>query len=311
MKEEVNLIKPSSIRYIKLGRGGVFASDGIDKGRLNFGYHSIDHKLCLANDWGGVAAQLGSSRKSQGALANGVRELRDFYTLDDNCLWVTFADKHLYWAFAEPKVHFVSTVPDAPSRYRQTIDGWKKTDIRLNPLRMSALSSRLTQLAAYRATICSVKDEDYLLRQINCRPDPLIVEARQAQERLFDSAERLIKGLHWSDFEILADLIFARSGWIRSTQVGEGLADIDMILEQTTIRERAFVQVKSRASQSVLDDYRLRFVESGCDRFFFVCHSPKGNLSLTGPNEHLFTGRTLAVTAVQNGLFQWLIERSG
>lgn len=159
----------------------------------------------------------------------------------------------------------MSTVADTPSCYRLAIGGWKKTDIEFNPLRMNALSSRLTQLAAYRATICSVNDEDYLLRQINCRPDPLIVEARQAQDRLFDSAERLIKGLHWSDFEILTDLIFARSGWIRSTQVDEGLADIDMILEQPTIRERAFVQVKSSANQAVLDDYRSRFVDSGCD----------------------------------------------
>lgn len=309
--EKMKPIKPTTIRYIKLGQGGIYARDGIDNGRLNFGYHSIDHNLCLLNAWDGVAAQLRSSRKSQGALTNGVREIRDFYTLDENCLWITFADKHLYWAFAEPEVHFLSTVADTPSRYRLAIGGWKKTDIEFNPLRMRALSSRLTQLAAYRATICGVKHEAYLLGQINRRPDPLIIEARQAQNRLFDSAERLIKGLHWSDFEIMTDLIFARSGWIRTTQVGKDLSDIDMILEQPTIRERAFVQVKSRASQAVLNDYRTRFLESGCDRFFFVCHTPDGDLSLAKTNEHLFTGRALAETAVQNGLFEWLIERSG
>lgn len=71
-------ITPTTVRYIKLGRGGMYARDAIDNGRLNFGYHSIDHNLCVANDWKGVATGLSSSPKSQGALSNGVREIREF-----------------------------------------------------------------------------------------------------------------------------------------------------------------------------------------------------------------------------------------
>lgn len=67
-------------------------------------------------------------------------------------------------------------------------------------------------------------------------------------------------GLHWADFETLADLIFARSGWQRSTPVGERLADIDILMEQPTTGETAFVQVKSRADQGVLDDYLTRIL---------------------------------------------------
>lgn len=304
-------IAPTAVRYIKLGRGGSFADDAIEKGILNFGYHSIEHEMCLNNDWQGVAAELRKTRKSEGAVTGGIREVQDFYTLDSNCLWITFAHKHLYWAFAEPEVHFLSAAVDSPNRCRATIGGWKKTDIELHPLRIGSLSSRLTQLAAYRATICAVKASDYLLRQINCQPDPMVVAARDTQEKLFQSAVKMIESLHWRDFEILTDLIFARSGWIRSTEVGGSLSDVDMLLEQPTIGERAFVQVKSRASQSVLDDYLERFAESGCDRFFFVCHSPVGKLSMTGEKKHLFVGRTLAEKAVQNGLFDWLIQRNG
>jgi len=57
----------------------------------------------------------------------------------------------------------------------------------------------------------------------------------------------------------LVDLIFARSGWQRVSRVGEDLADVDMILEQRATGERAFVQVKSKAGQAVLDDYVDRF----------------------------------------------------
>ena len=75
--------------------------------------------------------------------------------------------------------------------------------------------------------------------------------------------------------------------------------------------ESAFVQVKSQASQAVLDDYLQRFRASGDDRFFFVCHTAQGALAL--PNEprlHLFEGARLADAAVKNGLFDWLVERS-
>jgi hypothetical protein len=121
----------------------------------------------------------------------------------------------------------------------------------------------------------------------------------------------MVRGLHWANFETLADLIFARSGWQRSPPVGTGLAEIDILLEQPTTGETAFVQVKSTASQQVLDDYLERFRASGYDRFFFVCHSARGRLMLPDqPNLHLFEGEALAGAAVKNGLFDWLVERS-
>jgi hypothetical protein len=173
------------------------------------------------------------------------------------------------------------------------------------------LSSRLTQTANFRATICQVKERDYLLRRINATMDPIVAEAVEARRKMMVVALKMIRGLHWADFETLADLIFTRSGWQRSTPVGAGLADVDILMEQPTTGETAFVQVKSRADQSVLDDYLDRFRASGFDRFLFVCHSARGALTL--PNErglHLFEGEALADAAVKNGLFDWLIERS-
>lgn len=33
-----------------------------------------------------------------------MREVKDFYTLGSDCLWITFADGSLWWAFAWPEV---------------------------------------------------------------------------------------------------------------------------------------------------------------------------------------------------------------
>ena len=119
-------------------------------------------------------------------------------------------------------------------------------------------------------------------------------------------------GLHWADFETPVDLIFARSGWQRISRVGGTQADVDLVLEQPATGETAFVQVKSRAGQSVLDDYIGRFKRrGGYDRMFFVCHSPKSALSgVDDASVHVWTGDRLADAAVKAGLFDWLIERS-
>ncbi len=125
-------------------------------------------------------------------------------------------------------------------------------------------------------------------------------------------ANEMIAGLHWTDFETLVDLIFARTGWQRISRVGGTQADTDLVLEQPTTGETAFVQVKSKAGQAVLDDYIGRFRRSGTyDRMFFVCHSPAGTLSVDDTaGVHIWAGDRLADAAVKAGLFDWLTERS-
>ena len=88
------------------------------------------------------------------------------------------------------------------------------------------------------------------------------------------AAAEMIAGLHWADFETMVDLMFAR----RAGSAYRGSAkprDIDLLLREQATGETAFVQVKSKASQAVLDDYLERFAGAGYDRMFFVCHSPR------------------------------------
>jgi len=70
--------------------------------------------------------------------------------------------------------------------------------------------------------------------------------------------------------------------------------------------------VKSSASQATLDDYLERFHRDGsAQRFYFICHSPKENLSLPPSSQlHLWAGIELAHSALAAGLLDWLIERT-
>jgi hypothetical protein len=96
------------------------------------------------------------------------------------------------------------------------------------------------------------------------------------------------------------------------SRVGGTLADTDMVLEQPTTGETAFVQVKSKAAQAVLDDYIDRFRRGGThDRMFFACHSPAGTLSSGDiAGIHIWAGDRLADATVKAGLFDWLTARS-
>lgn len=309
----MNPIAPTTIRYIKLGAGGSFAESSLKNGELQLGYHEVSHDICASGDWSAVQAYFGGIRKSAGKAKDSMREVQDFYTLGPDCLWITFADGLLWWGFADPEVTWLA--PDnnqSASRTRRVIGGWRSANVQDKPLRMVDLTTRLTQVANYRGTICAVRASDYLVRKINAEDEPIVTAATAARQAMTQSAMEMIAALHWADFEIMVDLIFARGGWQRVSVLGKTMADVDLVLEQPTLGEVASVQVKSRAGQAVLDEHISYFEASGHDRTFFVCHSPTGTLS-TGEAEgvHLWTGEPLAAIAVKSGLFDWLMDRVG
>src|SRR5260221_655211 len=207
-------------------------------------------------------------------VSQGLRDLKDFYGLPDNALWVTMADGHFWWAFAEgPVVGIERSNSNEPARYRRTRAGWSKTSLTGEPLTVRSLSSALTRTASYQMTICAIKHAEYLLRRIRDERDPLHAQATALKVEMCEIGLRMIRQLDWRDFETLVDLIFARGGWQRSSVLGKNQTDVDLILTQPTIGETAWVQIKSGTSQAELDDYGGRVRPTGrFDRFFFVCH---------------------------------------
>jgi hypothetical protein len=161
-------------------------------------------------------------------------------------------------------------------------------------------------------TICTISHEDYLLRRIRGEADPLHAEAIDLRAKMLDIGLRMIRQLDWRDFETLVDLIFARGGWQRSSVLGKDQADVDLILTQPTIGETAWVQIKSKTTQAELNDYLGRFRRDGSyDRFFFVCHSAAGTLSLPADRGlHLWSDSRLSQAAIDAGLYSWLTDRS-
>lgn len=308
-------IAPAAMRYIKLGPGGAWEKTCLDGARIDWGMGANPYKLAAVGDWEGVKRTYRDQGLYPGTTTGFTRELQEFYTLGTDCLWITFARDHLWWAFSEPTV--TQTTGEARlegAATRPVMGSWRSHNILGRPLRTNELSSKLTQLAAYRGTICKVSSSDYLVRRINGEEEPMVAAARTARDELGKSVEALVRHLHWADFELFVDLLFSRAGWRRVSARGGSMKDLDLVLEQPLTGERASVQVKSSADQKVLDACAATFAQSGsANHFFFVCHSSPGTLTapaVTDRTVHLWTMDRLAAQAVDQGLTGWLMDKA-
>jgi hypothetical protein len=304
-------LKVGAVRYIKLGEKGKWAADALTRGILPFGYRAVGHQPCAERDWEEVRRQLSGMGRTRRGAGQGLRELKDFYELPDDTLWVTMADGHFWWAFAEgPVIENKDADAEAPSRFRRTRDGWCKTSLTGVPLAMRSLSSALTSTANYQMTICAIKQADYLLRRIRGEVDPLRAAAIALKADTTDIALQMVRQLDWRDFETLVDLIFSGGGWQRLSALGGDQADVDLVLFEPITSETAWVQVKSHSTQAELNDYLGRFERDGsCDRFFFVHHTATGTLTLpANPKLHLWSAERVASAATRAGLFDWLLD---
>jgi hypothetical protein len=307
----VRSIAPKEIRYIKLGPGGAWEERALKRGELYFGRPTEPLDLIGRHDWEGVARYFREQGRGVGMASYMARENREFLALGADCLWITFTGEYLWWGFADPKVTVLRGDGKVHgTRMRRIIGGWRNTNIKGQPLHRDTLSTRLTQVASYRHTMCSVKEAQYLVRKINGLDEPIVARAAEVRQAMIAVTADAIGSLHWADFESLVDLIFVRSGWQRLSRLGGIQKDLDLELEQPTTRERAFVQIKSQAGQGELNAYLAKFSRGTWDRMFFVCHSPRGVLRASKRNVHVWTGEALAASAVRAGLYDWVIQKA-
>jgi hypothetical protein len=301
--------EPGLVRYIKLGEKGKWAAEALSQGIIPFGYRAVDHQACANADWEEVRRQLIGMGRTSGGASQGVRELRDFYELPNNTLWVAMADGHFWWAFAAGRVVEAKKADiEAPTRFRRTRNGWCRTSLTGVPLSVRSLSSALTSTTNYQMTICAIKQVDYLLRRIRGEIDPVRAELSALKVQTNKLALKMICRLDWRDFETLIDLIFTRGGWQRISALGGDQADVDLLLKQPVTGETAWVQVKSHSTQAELNNYLGRFERDGtCDRFFFVYHTAATTLILRAdPKLHLWSAERVAAAAAAAGLLDWL-----
>jgi hypothetical protein len=302
-------IRPSQVRYIKLGEAGRWDKECIAKGIVRFGFGSAKptrFALSSAGKWSELTKDFMVSGRDKGTATRFTNETKQFFEDAGATLWITFVGERLYWGFLAvnpPEPHL-----DGEGVWRKVINGWRCTDVKGEELTKARLSGALTKLAAYRGTSCRVDVADYVIRRINGLKMPAVDLAIARIGDVRRSAQELMKLLGPKDFEILVDLVFSTSGWRRQGVVGktQKTLDLDLILPSTG--ERAFVQIKSKTTSAELAEYAGKLQEIGTyDRMFFVFHS--GDAAIDDERVCVIGPAKLAELVLNAGLVDWLIQK--
>lgn len=309
---ETSRIRPSAVRYIKLGEKGALADTCIRQDIVVLQHIEVPHELAASGNWDAVRGLLESRSNDTGTVTRWVNEVQVFYEPSPETLWVTFHAGHLWWGFADPEVLPAPDTLRPGGRFRRMRDGWYKTDLAGNALHTDRLSTQITRTAAFRGTICSLPAADQLVRLINGKESPIVANTKRLRSAFEASLIDIIRSLHQNDFELLTDLIFHRLGWQRIGALGGLQADTDLVLVQPATGQRALVQVKSSASQDVIEDYGARFADAEGALPFLVCHSPAGALRPPAARSDMiiWQGEELARKVSEAGLVDWLLEHA-
>ncbi len=307
-------IKPSKAYYIKLGKGGKWEEECKRTGTLRVGWSGIPHELCVKRDWQAIKAMEIKEGwvKPGGAATRDVNELQWFYEADETVLWITFFDEKLWWCFSKSGV---SQEPGG-TKIRQVVGSWSSEDINGQPLYINKLSGKLTRTQAYRGTICSVIEFEYLVKRINAEIPEDVKDANEAKINLQEKLQGLIRLLTPYDFEILVELIFSRAGLQKITLTGKTQKFIDILYQSPITDEYYCVQVKSESGLKEFEEYAQNFENTGYDRFFFVVHTPKKDLEeyaekMKSDKRRFILGvRGVSEMVIKYGLVDWIIEKT-
>lgn len=309
-KQKMYKIRPEKVRYIKLGAGGDWGKWCLDNGAIRLGYESPYHNESMNGQWEAVRNYWLKDRKgNEGAATRDVNQIRDFYELTENDLWITFYQRKLYWCRVSSNVEKM----DDNSRVRKTIGKWSCNNLKGDVLTIENIDGRVTKVQGFRGTICGIDLQDYLVNKINGEVQPEIEIAKKHLGALKNGIKDLIKGLWWNDFELLVDLIFSSSGWQRISVLGKTEKDIDLDIFSPVTQKRAFVQIKSSSNKDTFESYIKLFSEyEQYDEMYFVVHTSGDDLRDVAngkENIHLMDLDRISDLVINAGLVNWLFTK--
>jgi hypothetical protein len=305
-------ITAEAVRYIKFGRGGDWEKECIEGGIARFGYATerpSRFAMALEGRWEDLREAFLADGQAPGTATRFTRDTRHFFADAQSTLWITFYRQLLWWAFLDPAAP--ERHADGRGTFRRVVGAWRDSDRIGSKLSIDRLSGSLTKIAAYRSTTFALDplQAEYVIRRVNGERSPTVEQALAALAMLRQSTRELLGLLEPRDFELLVDLIFTSSGWRRIGAVGGAQKTLDMDVVLPSTGERAFIQVKSRATNAELSEYIAQLDDLGpYRRMFFVYHTG----SVTDPEDDrvvVIGPEQLAALVLDAGLADWLIAR--
>ena len=309
--------KELKIRYIKLGEGGKWANDCFDSKVLRLGFNSGSEEIYtngIKGQWEKIRQYWINEGKKSGTATSYMNQTKEFFVDTGNTLWITFENGFLYYGFTDGDKIKQDITKSRNGEFTTTrcmdVNGWLNIDFNGKPLQIQQLSGALTQIVGFQGTVCSFKPEvvPYIKHRICGTISDEIAKTETAKTQLQECLKPLIQSLTAKDFEILISLIFANSGWRRTSATGGTQKIIDFELENPVLNESAFVQVKTKTSQKEFDSYVEKKRMSYYARMFYVYH--EGKIISNEEDISVWDLNKVTEQVLQNGLIDWVISHS-
>jgi hypothetical protein len=305
---------PTSVRYVKNGTGGKWWRAAKANGQVHLGWKTVPTELLLKPDFPKIERILRQVNGPRQGVTQDFNALRDLLDEPSKHVWITFEDGCMWWCtvFDGANVNPGGESPEEGNFWLVCKRPWSNRSTKGKILAISDLPGTVTTTSGFKGTVCKPQDWQAMLRIIQDDKDPEAAAAANARGDYERAVLRIVKRLSPKDFEQLIDLILTRTGWARISTLGKTREGIDVEVENLTAGEIAFVQVKSSATQDVLNDYveRFRKRREFYARMIFAVHSPSGKL--TPPADLpvvLWTGDRVAELVVRLGLGEWVESR--
>jgi hypothetical protein len=302
---------PISVRYVKNGKGGQWWPVAQARGQVHLGWRTVPNKLLRKPDFRKLKKLYGSGP----GVTQDLNALRDLLDRPSKRLWITFQDGYMWWCtvFDGAIVNPNGESHEEGNFWLVCDRRWSNLSLRGKLLAISDLPGTVTATAGFKGTVCRPRAWETVVRIIRGQKDADAAMASEARLEYERAVRKMVKRLSWKDFEQLIDFVLTRTGWSRISTLGKTREGIDIEAQNLTTDEIAFVQVKSAATQAVLDDYVKRFNKRRdyYARMIFAVHSPRGNLAIPHGTSvvQLWTVDRAAQLVVRLGLGEWIESR--
>jgi hypothetical protein len=317
-KDEILPVLPDSVRYVKNGKNGQWWQQAKDSKRIYAAWNDVTADNIRCRDYLNIEQQVRAGFNAQGKKNGATQDfnaLRSLLDRPSQHVWITFEDGFLWWCTVKDDITInpCSDRQVAGSQFWLACDKpWSNLSFSDRFLAVSNLPGTVTMTRRYPGTVSTPTAWKECLRVIRGIADPDVLAAEKARREYQQSVSKLVARLHPKDFELLVDLILGRSGWARVASLGGATEGVDVEVENLALGEIAFVQVKSTATQKMLDDYFARFKNrrDHYDRMIFVVHTTPNELIRPSDKSILiWTNPEISRLVVKLGLGEWVANR--
>lgn len=305
--------KTIKVKFIRLGKSGGRFKECEENKVSYFGFGSQG----FISDCNNIKENIQFIKDkiaSQGykKVEDTVRQFESFFVDDGKTLWVTTANRTIYFGFSDGNDAFLKNVNGIDETFKNMEFGWTNKDSEGNALNISSLNGGITKTLAYQSTICNFSEKyaGLLVNRILNIASKEKENAKSACENLVISLETLIRTFSDQDLELLIELIISRSGLKRIGVAGKQEELIDLEIQHPMTGEIYIVQVKSQAKKLEFLDYVVKFRDykknnQEC-KMIYAFH--QGKIENNDDDIIIWDSRKIAELSLSNGLTEWIID---